>query len=203
MIHIPQKLSALPTITDLGPIPAPPLFSAQFANATREPYWLDTQLNWTPSHGYDLSPVPTSFHPAILMAIEAHEQNHPSGQICQIHANQGLLNPDEAYRARGLHIDAPVYTYPKTTYPNNDVFVVSDSLPTKFYAQSFALPDTLDSADRNASLNAILSEQADENAVIIPEPHHMIRFDSFVVHSAQKSSSPTQRTFLMVRFFSP
>lgn len=197
MINLIEKLKQRPVIADLGEIPDPLAFS--FINAANPGGSWDTALSWSPGTGYDLSAVPINFHAAITMAIDTHEHDFKAGQYCMVHANRGLLKSGTNFRARGLHIDAVISCYPEDPYPNNDVFVVSDSLPTKFYNQAFNLPDHI-TGDFSEGLHRILEEQASEDHAMTALPYHMVRFDSFAVHTAQQPTEPTTRSFLMVRF---
>jgi hypothetical protein len=198
MINLIEKLGNKPIITDLGMIDDPLVFS--FNHASNPDGSWDTTIEWSADKGYDLSDIPANFHTAIRKAIAVHGHDHPPSQTFAVHANHGLLKPGEIFRAWGVHIDAIVRSFPHTDYPNNDVFVVSDALPTIFYNQSFVLPDRI-VGNVQEELHQIINEQLDEKSGFTLPPYHMARFDSFAVHTAQKPTEPTRRSFLMVRFF--
>ena len=202
MTNVKEKLSQTPAYQNLGRIANPEDFSKTCSEIFNQG-GLDKNIPWTPHDSCDLSGIPAQFHPVILKAVASHEKDGGQAQFCKVHLNQGILPAGETFRVRGVHIDAWIVMYPKTDYPNNDVFIVSDALPTKFYLKPCDLPDAISQGDNklNERLSAALQTQVDGHSMTTPAAYDLVRFDSYTIHTAQNAPEPTRRTFLMVRFF--
>lgn len=202
MIDIRKKMGEAPYFENLGPIDDPFDFSRCCKDIFNHEGF-DQPLEWTAAHGYKLNSIPQQFHPVILKAVDIHEQTHgQSMTACWVHYNQGILPPRATFRIGGIHFDAFPDTYPITKYPNNDVFLVSDTLPTQFALQSYDMPETIGETDGdlNQRITGILQEQTAERHIVTPDAYDMVRYDSFTVHRAQPSQHCIKRTFLMIRF---
>lgn len=202
MISVIKKMAQNPSYQDLGPIPYPKSFSARCCDIFNESS-VDQCIKRSHAFEYDLEYVPEQFHPTILKAIDIHEAERPEQRNCWLHYNQGVLQLGETFRIADIHFDAWTETYPSTDYRNNDVFLVSDALPTQFYVHPFAMPEEIDEtgADLNVRIINEINGQKDTTRMVTPPPYHLIRYDSFTVHRAQIPTVETPRTFLMVRFF--
>jgi hypothetical protein len=203
MTNIKDKLRETPAFQNLGAIENPAGFSAP-CSAIFNKASFDKRIMCYPNHEYDLGPLPEQFHPTFLKAVDTHRADFGNRKrTCWVHFNQGILAPNETFRLSALHFDAWPGTYPHTDYPNNDVFIVSDNLPTQFSLQTYNLPENIEATDMalNIKIIAALESQVDESAIVTPAAYDLARCDSFTVHRAQIPKVETPRTFLMVRFF--
>lgn len=201
MINVRDKLAETPFFENLGPIDNPKGFSKSCSHIFNAGS-MDIKLPWSATCGYRLNSAPEQFHPIILQAIDLHHQKYERMNNCWVHYNQGILPPRETFRIGQIHFDAWAGVYPVTEYPNNDVFLVSDSLPTQFALQKYDMPETLTGTDKvlNEQIIEVLKEQTAENNIVTPAAYDMVRYDSFTVHRAQPPQNCTKRTFLMIRF---
>ena len=126
-------------------------------------------------------------------------------EYCALHISQGLLQPSATFRVPGKHIDAQYQGVLRQAYANNDAYTVSSALPTLFYDQPFEIDaDRLRQGVLSALYNNVsgaFDHQARPEHTRNFGPNHLVRHDSFMVHSAQLPQEETWRTFLQVRFF--
>ncbi len=202
MVNIVTKLAQEPTLELLETIPNPQDFSSKCSPIFNQTS-IDTKINWSPTWGYDLEPIPKQFHPTANKAIDIHMAQFPRLTRAWIHLNQGILEPEETFRISRVHFDAWLDGYPEVDYPNNDVLIVSDALPTQFTRQKFDVADLLghESDDLNTLIIERLESQIDERAFVTPATYQLTRCDSFTVHKAQIPKVETARTFMMMRFY--
>lgn len=199
-VNIPEKLSTPPHISNLGPIPNPEEFSKKCPEIFGGKGF-DIELEKT-DDGFDLSDIPEQFRPAVEFAIREHFKTATNQTNCVVRLNQGTLEKGN-FRVIAPHIDALVEKYPDNTYPENDIFIVSDALTTLFYEQAFDLPQQsfAKPEDLNWTLSERLQAQVDETKCYAPKPYEMMRYDSYAVHAARNATQRTDRTFLMVQFY--
>lgn len=201
LVNIPETLRQYPAIDNLGIIPNPEQFSAHCPEIYGKGNF-DVEIS-TSGGSYDFTLFPEQFHGAAYMAIEKHWQTRTDQPGCIIRLSQGLLHPNTTFRVNGFHIDAITESYPDNPYPKNDIFAVSDALCTVFQDQTFVLPreGIILTDDLETFLRENFKTQSSNIARVVPQPHHMMRYDSYVVHAAQLPATPTERTWMMIQFY--
>ncbi|GEM_PF-2852202 len=199
-----ERLLTPDSPTDMGLIADPARFAAPLHGG--EPFHADFLIKAPGTDFYLPDMLARSFGEVVGKSVEAH---YSAGracfhEYCMMHISQGTLEPGVVFRAGGKHIDALYEEVLRESYPNNDCYTISSSLPMLLYDQPFAI-DISKAREKSGMLmdfiDAVLNLQAREEAVRDFGANHIVRHDSFMVHSAQPPKEPTERTFLMVRFF--
>lgn len=202
-INVFEALRSRPSLIDMGAIANPSGFSAScptVRDTRRRGIDIDLRYN---GEGFNDDTLPAQFRPAFLKAQKDFLSTNPIHPHCTIHLSQGLLAPGENFRVIKPHTDPICEGYPVNTTPEETHYVVSDALTTAFYDQTFQVPDYQFAKieDIQWRLCEIFAEQVDPANRFVPEPYHMIKYSPYAVHEAQLPVAPTERTFMLVRFY--
>ncbi len=192
-------------LNNLGRIPNPEEFSRQVTGQT---FTLDTYIG--DPRCPDLSIVPQQFHAVALMACKSHldKLGENAGQHGTIVISQAEIGRGENLRVTERHIDAIVQAYPETPYETQDVYIVSDTLPTQFYTKPILLPEELPvpfgndprmlSEHYGSVLKNHFNLNLEQEDFVTPSPYELMNYNSFVVHQAQLATEPTHRTMCLL-----
>lgn len=209
--HVPTALSRHAVAVDIGAIENPEDFGKRHSRLYNAyevfSVWLDIPDIHAGQIDIPQGYLPEQFYPAIEQAVADYAAQFPDKQSVSIElfANQGSYKDEGNITIPGIHIDASLSSYPQTDKQIFTQYIVSDCIPTRFYNQSFTLPEKFDeplslplSDSIYTALSKVFRDQACEEAVMTPPPFHMVRYDSFTVHEAQEAVGDGQRTMLLL-----
>lgn len=190
---------------DCGPIADPAKFAAPVLGEGHE-FHADLIIK-APGTDFYIPDLLAQFEAVVRQATDEHYRADRAAfqEYCALHISQGVLLPSTTFRVPGKHIDAQYQGVLREAYANNDAYTVSSALPTLFYDQPFEIDaDRVRQGGLSALYNNVsgaLNHQARPENVRNFGANHLVRHDSFMVHSAQIPQQETWRTFLQVRFF--
>ena len=112
-------------------------------------------------------------------------------------ADQGIVNAFQTQRTPGVHVDGfqGPRINPKVVASHS--YLVSNTLPTKFYVQPF---DLVNLDDNVHNFFKAMGEQTKSKYTYQPDPYDIVVLDSYCAHRAVYSPEFTERTFFRLEY---
>jgi hypothetical protein len=119
---------------------------------------------------------------------------------CYLTVDQGLVRPGALQREAPCHVDGFQGARWNPKVRNNHTYVISDSIPTVYYAQPFEV-EHLDEARHNFfwEFNRQVALTNSEHAWR-PAPYELNLMDCYTVHRGDNAEEETFRTWLRLSF---
>ena len=139
------------------------------------------------------------FHEAVAAAFAYEKKINPKfdGYYAYLTVTQGFVEPGQSHKRANAHTDG----YPRRPEDRGEVdrmYLVSDTLPTEFFDQSFPVPTARDFA----AIHATFENAVDPAKVVVHPDYTITMMDSYTVHRSRKAEKPEFRTFVQIHFAS-
>jgi len=134
----------------------------------------------------------------VSICLEHEKQINPNWNdyFCNLTIQQDVVYPNLAQRGSVAHIDGMQDArYPKK-FPVCHQYIVSSTLPTAYYIQSF----DLSKFDVTFDWHVAFVDQAKEENIFHPKPFELVFQTAYCVHKGTEAKNYTPRTFIRVEF---
>lgn len=161
---------------------------------------LDMPIKFPGSHEYRLPAELKALAPLLHKVIDfeyAVNGDEVLERYCYLTIDQGVVPAGMMQRNEGCHTDGFQGARITPKLRSDRSYVVSNTLPTVFYLQPFAVGH-LDPARHNFFLD--FDRQAKEENTWRPAPFEVVLMDAFSVHRGEKAARDTFRTFVRLSY---